>query len=285
MTPKRILAYASLVGSATPNGVATGGLLTIGNSRSLNYDPATHTIFARRVRIFSAAATAQIALNLGTGSVVGAWTPPTAQVETATVVGTITLGGNATVTVTSAAITGSPMVLSVPVVLADTATVVAGKIRSAMLNKKAITDKYAITGVGAAIILTRLIDDAGVANDATLNVAIANGSCTGLTAAPSSANTTAGVLALGALVDVITGTDAEGLPLPTMAGPRAISIDVIRGGIGYDYGGDNTGVLTAGAQLLVAGTSDITLGTVIDLVNLNSTVAEAIITVVQIKGA
>ena len=31
------------------------------------------------------------------------------------------------------------------------------------------------------------------ANDGTLNIAIANGTCAGLTAAPTSANTTAGV--------------------------------------------------------------------------------------------
>jgi hypothetical protein len=74
-------------------------------------------------------------------------------------------------------------------VAADNATAVAGKIRTSM-NIAAITDNYTIGGAGAAITLTSKIKAADVAN---LNIAIDNGSCTGLTAAANSVNTFAGV--------------------------------------------------------------------------------------------
>ena len=47
-----------------------------------------------------------------------------------------------------------------------------------------------VGGYGTVVELTALT---AAANDATLNIAIANGTCAGLTAAPTSANTTAGV--------------------------------------------------------------------------------------------
>lgn len=113
-----------------------------------------------------------------------------AQVETATIVGTITLGGNATITVTAAGMTGSPKAISVAVLLNDTASVVAGKARTVLAADVDVTALFAVSGAGADIILTALQP---LANDATLNIASANGTCTGLTAAPTSANTTAGV--------------------------------------------------------------------------------------------
>jgi hypothetical protein len=115
----------------------------------------------------------------------------TKQIETATVVGTITsvAGGNATVIVTGAYITGSPATVSVAVTLSDTASLVAGKIRPALALTGAIANQYVISGTGADVILT---DQIARANDTTLNVSIDNGTCTGLTAAPTSTNTLAG---------------------------------------------------------------------------------------------
>lgn len=49
---------------------------------------------------------------------------------------------------------------------------------------------FLVSGTGANVVLTT---KASQVNDATLNISIANGTCTGLTAAPTSANTTAGV--------------------------------------------------------------------------------------------
>jgi hypothetical protein len=114
----------------------------------------------------------------------------TQQVETLTVLGTVTLTGNATVVVTAADLSGSPITLSVPVVNADTASDVAGKVRTALNANATIAAFFTISGAGANVVLTK-VNKAD--NDATLNISIANGTCTGLTAVPTSTNTTGGV--------------------------------------------------------------------------------------------
>lgn len=114
----------------------------------------------------------------------------TKQVETATVVGTITLAGDAKVVVTAAGMTGSPVTVTVAVLLADTASIVAGKMRVALALDADVSSFFTVSGSGANIILT-VIDAA--ANDATINVATNNDTCTGLTPEPTSANTTAGI--------------------------------------------------------------------------------------------
>jgi hypothetical protein len=143
-----------------------------------------------------------------TGAVVG-----TQQVETATVVGTITEtgAGDATVTVTGTAITGSPLAITVAVANDDTAEVVAGKIRAELGATAAITDVYTVSGEGADIVLTEI----GMAgDDETLNIAIDNGTCTGLTAAPTSVDTTAGVAdGSGNAALTVTAANVAGSPL------------------------------------------------------------------------
>ncbi len=114
-----------------------------------------------------------------------------AQVETATVVGTVTGSGNATVIVTAAGMTGTPKTISVAVLVSDTASQVAGKIRAALGLDAAVTALFAVGGSGATVTLTRIIP---AANDITLNISVDNGTCTGLTAATTSFNTTAGVV-------------------------------------------------------------------------------------------
>ena len=114
----------------------------------------------------------------------------TQQVETATVVGSITGNGNASVTVTSARISTNPTTVSVAVTTADnTAALVAEKCRNAIALNSVVSNIFQVSGSGADIVLTERVAHA---NDTTLNIAIANGTCTGLTAAPTSANTTAG---------------------------------------------------------------------------------------------
>ncbi|HEU4341002.1 MAG TPA: hypothetical protein VFU31_05475 [Candidatus Binatia bacterium] len=113
----------------------------------------------------------------------------TKQVETATVVGTITGTGNASVTVTARGMNGSPKTISVAVTSGDTASLVGAAIRLALATDADVAALFLTGGSGANITLT---SHTYAANDSTLNIAIANGTCTGLTAAPTSTNTTAG---------------------------------------------------------------------------------------------
>lgn len=112
------------------------------------------------------------------------------QVETATVVGSVTGDGNATVIITAANMPNSPKTLSVAVLNLDNAAAVATKIRAAMNADADVTGVFTVGGTGADISLTSIV---ALANDTTLSISIDNGSCTGLTAAPTSTNTTAGV--------------------------------------------------------------------------------------------
>lgn len=111
------------------------------------------------------------------------------QVETATVAGTVSTAGNATVTVTAAGMTGSPKAYTVPVALNDTPNITAFRIREALAADEVLTALFDVGGTGPYVVLTKLVP---AANDATLNIAIANGTSVGLTAAPTSANTVAG---------------------------------------------------------------------------------------------
>lgn len=111
--------------------------------------------------------------------------------------------------------TGSPLTISVPVILGDTASVWAGKVRAALAANATIAARFTVGGTTTAISLTRLSATVGglpirSANDATLNIALANGTCTGITAAPTSANTTAGVATSGVTLYDGDGKDFEG---------------------------------------------------------------------------
>jgi hypothetical protein len=113
------------------------------------------------------------------------------QIETATVVGTIgpTGAGNATVVITARDLSTSPETVSVAVANNDTASQVAEKIRVALVYDSTIAAVFLISGTGADVVLTKHV---AAANDTTLNISIANGTCTGLTAAPTSTATLAG---------------------------------------------------------------------------------------------
>ena len=113
----------------------------------------------------------------------------TCQVETATIVGTITGSGNATVTSTVTGMAGSPLATSVGVLDEDTPTEVATKMATALNLVAAITALYNVSSSGATLIYTRLIP---AANDTGLNIAYTNDTCTGLTPDATSVDTTAG---------------------------------------------------------------------------------------------
>lgn len=120
----------------------------------------------------------------------GVPTSGVAQVETAAIVGTITLAGDAELTITSALVTGSPLAVSVAVALNDTATIVAAKAAVALNATAAISAHYVASSLVADLKLTA---KKSAANDATLNIAYDNDTCTGLTGDATSNDTTAGV--------------------------------------------------------------------------------------------
>ena len=128
--------------------------------------------------------------NIGGLTKAGVPTTGVAQVETAQLVGTITLAGTAELTVTSALVVGSPLVVNVDVALNDTATLWAVKAAAALNATAAVAAHYVASSSVANVILTAI---KSAANDATLNIAYTNGTCTGITPDSSSENTTAGV--------------------------------------------------------------------------------------------
>jgi hypothetical protein len=169
-----------------------------------------------------------LADNDSTGTT--AWTAGVAQVETATAAGTITASGNATVVVTAAGMTGSPKTISVAVLNGDTAAVWAGKVRTALAADSAVSALFTVSGTSTAIVLTRkptatyAVGSVSVplyaANDSTLNISLDNGTCTGITTAASSANTTSGTLTAGVYLLDGDGKDFEGVTLSAIASNR-----------------------------------------------------------------
>jgi CSLREA domain-containing protein len=122
------------------------------------------------------------------------------QVETATVAGTIDAAGagNARVTVTAIGMANTPKTLLVAVANNDTASDVAGKMRTALAANSDVSGFFTVSGAGANIVLTALT---ARATDTTLNIATDNDTSTGLTPAPTSVDTTA-----GATADDLAGT-------------------------------------------------------------------------------
>ena len=138
--------------------------------------------------------------EIGDISVEIKWNPilPTgaAQRIRATVAGTVTGSGNALVTITAAGMTGSPLALNVPVVSGNTASLVRMAIATFLRTHASAAAVRALWDIeepiGAGISFD-LVKKAHAANDATANIAIATGTATGITAAPTSAQVTAGV--------------------------------------------------------------------------------------------
>ncbi len=151
-----------------------------------------------------------------------AWTAGTLQVETATVTAAsgITTSGNATVTVTATGMTGSPKAISVPLTIAahTTATLIAAAIAAALNADTAYAALFTASSSGATVITTRKVTTTYTLNGTSvpirpatiinLNVALAGG--LGITAAATSADTTAGVATVGAYVPDLDGNDFEG---------------------------------------------------------------------------
>ena len=107
----------------------------------------------------------------------------------ATAVGAIVTAGNATVIVTDAALTGSPITVTVAVLAGDLESAWATKVAAALNANTTIAARYTAGSSGNLVYLTALTADV---NDTTLNVSLDNGTCTGITKAPTSAATPTG---------------------------------------------------------------------------------------------
>lgn len=174
----------------------------------------------------------------------------THQVESTTVVATITGAGTAVVTVTGAYISGSPIALNITVILSDTSSTIGEKIRTALKGNTAITNQYRVGGSGADITLT---DKQYRANDGSLNVAINTGTAIGITNDSTSTNTTSGSIGTTADLSSIpqlckwngSGWDAPtqvGLPIQETPPELILTTDDTRGD---DFAGLITGSFTA----------------------------------------
>jgi hypothetical protein len=101
----------------------------------------------------------------------------------ATAAGTISSSGNARATVTTASVAGGPHHIDFAVTAGDTATVWAALARAAIAAHTDVASKFVVSGTGTEIILT---GKDGVFYDSTLNVALLDHTCVGVTAAPTS---------------------------------------------------------------------------------------------------
>jgi len=163
--------------------------------------------------------------------------------------------GNATVVVTSSGMTGSPITLSVPVVSSDTASIVAGKIKTVIEDNVIISALYDASVSGPDVILTAKTP---VANVSGLNIALSNGTCAGLTTVSTSTNTTAGVAAVKQQENIYVtgtiGTAGNATVVVTAAGmtnsPITLSVPVTSG--------DSSTVVATKVNAALAQNSDIT---------------------------
>ena len=112
----------------------------------------------------------------------------TKQVETGTVVATVSTAGNLAVSVTGFGLSATEAI-PVAVALNDDASAVAGKIRAAIAANANVAAVCDVSGETDKVILTA---KEFAANDTEANIAWANDDCVGVTEAASSANTTAG---------------------------------------------------------------------------------------------
>lgn len=245
-----------MTAAANVSSVNTTGSVTIGTPvAALVYTDAPTVAYSLRMDIANGET---LTLDSSNGAVVGS-DPGVLQVETATVIAAAgaTTAGDATVIITASNLAGSPLTVSVPLLLTDnTASLVATKIRNALTSTISIFDIFTVGGTGADITLTAKI---AITNDPTLNISIANGTCAGITAAPTSTNTTAGVLKTqayrisGAVWDE---TDFEGNPLPSMPNVSSVFVRSISGVSEISFETYNMRIVGTGAILLFSDQGD-----------------------------
>jgi len=216
----RIQSSGALTTSANHTRTEVTGVLSIGATPSSNsFDKSLYQSYARNIRIYDVGETSAIFLPDGSITNSSAYVAAVAQQEQATAVGTVTTNGTILISVTSNALTGfvsNTKVVTITTTGLPVAATWAEQARTALANDSTISNLFTVSGTGADIILTRKIDDYGLANDATLNIALTAGTAVGITNAPTSTNLTAAALAQGVLVDQEDTVDAEGVDLGDM---------------------------------------------------------------------
>ena len=132
------------------------------------------------------------------------------QITTQTVIGTVATGGSMTLTVTAAGLTGSPLAISFNVDAGDIPSAVSAKAAAALSANAAVAALFEVDNIGSSFALTRKVE---AANDATLNLEIANGTATGVTPDATSTATQTGIA-------TVAGTVAERVGRHAQWGPR-----------------------------------------------------------------
>lgn len=238
------ISAAQTITGSNCQGQATSSLVTgivqIGASQTATQFTTADIGYAIGVEIVASGGSVAIDLQTGIATPSAAYVAGTAQVETATVVAASgSSNGNCSLTFTSAAVTGSPLTVVVPLTTAsNSATLVAAALAAGLAANTAIATVWTVTSSGADIIITRKSDANGYkyANEAGTNLAIPAG--LGISAAPTSANTTPGVVSSGVRVLDGDGKDFEGVTLVSMARLYSLEINVTSGTAGAGNGTD-----------------------------------------------
>jgi len=248
-----ILSYG-LRSTATPTSTNVFNSVEIGVAQTQERFATADVTYSLRAIMAGSGTSLSIAQSTGVCTAT-AFVTGVAQVETATAAGTVTATGDASVIVTSAGMTGSPLTILVPVANGDTPTVWAGKVRTALSANATVAARFTVGGSTTAISLTRLPATVGgtpiySGNDTTLNIALANGTSTGITAAPTSTNTTAGTATSGVLLFDGDGKDFEGIALPSMSLVYSTMIVCSAGFITYQHTYSGTAKIDVGKHLV-----------------------------------
>lgn len=243
MTLTNSRASVGLQAKFTPTNTNVSGSIQVGaNNESLTFND-SNAIYS--LQAFFGSATSVFTLNQSTGvtSAATTWVAGTAQVETATAAGTATSSGNVSVTVTAAGMTGSPKTIAVPILINDTASQWAAKVRTALAADADVSALFTVSGTTTSIVLTRKPTKTTTgsnvsvsfyaANDSTLNINLQAGT-TGVTSAATSTNTTAGVASSGTLIFDGDGKDIEGNTIGTLTTVDAALFKAIDCGVTLD---------------------------------------------------
>lgn len=204
-------------------------------STSLIPLPLNSVSFQRVIRIYG---TATVALSTasGTSSLSAPYVPPVAQVITLTLPAWTppSVAGTWTAVLSGSSLPTASLTLEVKA--GELAGAYAGRLRDALTKKKGIRGVFTVSGTGTAIVLTRVINHAGVSNDGALDLTITpSANLTGFSPVSSSI-TTAGATADGAWVDEEAGIDGDGADIPSGPLCNALLIEITEGGMAFDDG-------------------------------------------------
>jgi len=245
--------------SATPGSPKSSGSITLGDGSLVPAITGANALFVTEAVIGNATSVFAIDITDNDASGSTAFSAGTQQVETATAVGTITTSGNAAVTVTAAGMTGSPKAISVAVLLDDTAAEWASKARTALSADTDVTAMFEVSGTTTAIVLTRLTNlGCAFANDATLNIALADDTSDGITDDATSDDTTAGVASTGTILTGGATEDFEGVAVSALATVQAVAIRCTSGAATFACGvAAEAGEIASGEHRLIANVAGI----------------------------